>query len=190
MAAATGLIIFSCWIIFLIYWLVSAFRQKPVAERRSFSSMVGYRAPLSLGGLLLLFPGFRHPPFTWSLTPQTDSVRIMGAAICVFGLAVTLWARSTLGANWSSEVAFKKGHELIRKGPYRFVRHPIYSGLLLMCLGSAIPVGELRSWLGFVLLVAGFWIKLRQEERLMLRHFPDQYPAYRKEVKAVVPFVI
>lgn len=190
MAAVSGFVILGCWIIFLIYWLVSAFGQKPIAEQKSFTSMLVYRAPLSLGGLLLLFPGFRHPPFTWPLTPHTDSARIIGAALCVLGLLVTLWARRTLGANWSSEVAFKRGHELIKKGPYQFVRHPIYTGLLLMCLGSAVPAGQLRSWLGFLLLVAGFWIKLRQEERLMLRHFPDQYPAYRREVKALVPFVI
>jgi protein-S-isoprenylcysteine O-methyltransferase Ste14 len=108
----------------------------------------------------------------------------------VFGLWVTIWSRRTLGGNWSSEVAFKQGHELVKTGPYRFVRHPIYTGLILMCLGTAGEVGQLHSWLGFLLLCAGFWIKLMQEETLLLRHFPDEYPTYQKQVKALVPFVI
>jgi protein-S-isoprenylcysteine O-methyltransferase Ste14 len=113
-----------------------------------------------------------------------------GAVICLFGLFVTLWARWTLAGNWSSDVTFKQGHELVRTGPYRFVRHPIYTGLLMMALGTAINAGRLRCWLGIVVVGIGFWIKLKQEERLMLRHFPEQYPAYQKQVKAIVPFVI
>ena len=124
------------------------------------------------------------------LTPRTDTTQIIGAAICLAGLLVTIWARRTLAGNWSSDVTFKQGHELVKAGPYRFVRHPIYTGLLLMCLGSALDIGRLRGWLGLVLVFVGFWIKLKQEETLMLQHFPDDYPAYRKQVKALVPFVV
>ena len=106
----------------------------------------------------------------------------------MLGLLVTLWARWTLAGNWSSDVTFKQGHELIRRGPYRFVRHPIYTGLLMMCLGTAIEIGHSR--LAGLLVAAAFWIKLKQEERLLLRHFPDEYPAYQKQVKAIVPFLI
>lgn len=103
---------------------------------------------------------------------------------------MTIWARKILAGNWSSDVTLKQGHELVKAGPYRFVRHPIYTGLLLMCLGAAIDIGLLRAWLGVALVFVGFWIKLNQEETLMLRHFPDDYPTYRKQVKALVPFVI
>jgi len=78
----------------------------------------------------------------------------------------------------------------MRTGPYRLVRHPIYTGLLLMCLGTAVDIGRVRGWLGLGLVFIGFWVKLRQEEKLLLRHFPDTYPAYRKEVKALIPFVL
>jgi protein-S-isoprenylcysteine O-methyltransferase Ste14 len=188
MAAISGPIIIGCWIIFMGYWLISAFGQKAAVEKKSFLSSLPYRIPLTLGGLLLWFPRFPHP-LNLALTPHTDWARILGDVVCMFGLLVTLWARRTLAANWSSEVAFKKGHELVKKGPYRFVRHPIYTGLLLMCLGTAVVVSQLQSWLGFVLLCVGFWIKLKQEETLMLQHFPE-YPAYQKQVKALVPFVI
>jgi protein-S-isoprenylcysteine O-methyltransferase Ste14 len=108
----------------------------------------------------------------------------------VFGLFVAIWSRRILAGNWSSEVTFKQGHELIQTGPYRFVRHPIYTGILLMCLGTVISAGRIHCWLGVVIIFAGFWIKLNQEESLLLRHFPGDYPSYRSRVKALVPFVI
>jgi protein-S-isoprenylcysteine O-methyltransferase Ste14 len=87
-------------------------------------------------------------------------------------------------------VTFKQDHELVKTGPYRFGRHPIYTGLLVMCLGSGIEIGRVRCLLSLVMVGIGFWIKLKQEEALMLRHFPNEYPAYQKEVKALIPFVI
>jgi protein-S-isoprenylcysteine O-methyltransferase Ste14 len=114
----------------------------------------------------------------------------MGASICVLGLLVTLWARWTLGGNWSSAVTFKQGHELIRTGPYRLVRHPIYTGLLVMALGTALDFGQLRCWLAVPVMAVAFWIKLKQEEKLLLRHFPEEYPIYKRQVKALVPFVV
>jgi protein-S-isoprenylcysteine O-methyltransferase Ste14 len=189
MAAISIRIIIGCWITFFVYWALSAFRQKKIAEQDSFLSTLVYRMPLTLGGLFLWFPRFHHP-LNLPVTPSTHLSCLLGAGICAFGLLVTLWARCTLGANWSSEVAFKQGHELVKTGPYQFVRHPIYTGLLLMCLGTAVVVGELHCWLGLSLLCIGCWIKLKKEERLMLRHFPDAYRAYMNEVKALVPFII
>src|ERR1700690_2152359 len=172
MATVSGPIIIGCWIVFIGYWLISAFGQKATAEQKSFLSTLTYRTPLTLGGLLLWFPHFRHP-LDLVLTPHTDWARVLGDVVCVFGLLVTIWARRTLAGNWSSEVAFKQGHELVKTGPYRYARHPIYTGLLLMCLGTAAVVGQIHSWLGFPVSCAGFWIKLRQEEALLLRHFPE-----------------
>jgi protein-S-isoprenylcysteine O-methyltransferase Ste14 len=124
------------------------------------------------------------------ILPHIALLQITGAVICVCGLVFTLWARHTLAGNWSSDVTFKQGHELIRTGPYRFVRHPIYTGLLIMQAGTAILIGQLRGPISLALVGIGFWTKLRQEERLLIRHFPDAYPAYQREVKALVPFVI
>lgn len=87
-------------------------------------------------------------------------------------------------------MTFKQSHELIKSGPYRFVRHPIYTGLLLMCLATAIEFGEMRFWLALPVWFIGFWLKLRQEERLMLRHFPEQYALYLQQTNALVPFVL
>jgi protein-S-isoprenylcysteine O-methyltransferase Ste14 len=86
-------------------------------------------------------------------------------------------------------VIFKQGHELITTGPYRFVRHPIYTSILALLLGTAIAAGRLASLLAMLFFFAGFWIKLKQEETLMVGHFPEEYPAYQARVKALAPFV-
>jgi protein-S-isoprenylcysteine O-methyltransferase Ste14 len=189
MAKISDSIVLGCWIIFLAYWLVSAFTVKRTAEPQRLLSALAHRVPVGLGWFLLAYQEL-PPPLNLMLMPHTDWARVIGAAICVFGLFVTIWARWTLAGNWSSDVTFKQGHELVKTGPYHFVRHPIYTGLLVMCLGSAIEIGRLRCFLSLVVVGIGFWIKLKQEERLMLRHFPAEYPAYQKQVKALVPFVI
>jgi len=189
MAAFSNRITLACWITFLVYWLVSALRVKAIAERQSLLPALAHRIPVGLGWWMLAFPNW-PPPMNWLAVPHSDSIRIFGTAICVYGLLVTIWARRTLAGNWSSDVTFKQGHELIRTGPYRFVRHPIYTGLLIMSLGTAIEIGQLHCWVSLPITAIGFWIKLKQEERLLLRHFPNDYSAYQKEVKALVPFVL
>ncbi len=188
MATISGYIVLGCWITFIAFWIVSAWRVKVTAEKQSLLSALAHRIPLGFSYFLLAYPHL-SPPFNRSLTPSTDWTLAMGALICVLGLFLTLWARWTLAGNWSSDVTFKQNHELIRTGPYRFVRHPIYSGLLVMCLGTALAAGKIHSWLALPVMALAFWIKLKQEERLMLLHFPDDYPAYQKQVKALVPFI-
>jgi len=184
-----GLVLTLCWAIFLLYWVITAQRVKAIAEKQSLASALAHRIPVMLSWILL-FGWKLPPPLNLLLISRAEWVLITGVVICVFGLFVTLWARWTLAGNWSSDVTFKEGHELIKKGPYRFARHPIYTGLLIMCLGTALDIGTLRGLLALVVMAIGFWIKLKQEERLLLRHFPDQYPAYCREVKALVPFII
>jgi protein-S-isoprenylcysteine O-methyltransferase Ste14 len=178
-----------CWCIFWVVWLATAARTKRTLETQSWESMLAHRIPVGLAWWLLFVPEWSRP-INWQIIPHTVFLQITGAAICVYGLVFTLWARYTLAGNWSGDVTFKEDHELIRRGPYRIVRHPIYTGLLVMWFGTAIYLGQLRGVISLLLVTLGFWIKLRQEERLLLRHFPDAYPAYRHEVKALIPFII
>jgi len=189
MAHAFDLIIPGCWIVFILYWIVSARQVKAVAEKQSVWTSLTYRMPL-ICSYFLMVAGRLPRPWNLRLTPHTDWARLLGVVICGFGLFITIWARRTLAGNWSSVVTFKEGHELVRTGPYRFARHPIYTGILTMCLGTAIENGQLRAWLALPLMAISFWIKLKQEEQLLVRHFPDTYPAYQKQVKAFVPFVL
>ena len=189
MAMVSNLAICACWLVYIVYWIGSARGLKPVVERQSWLSIIAHRIPIMLGFLMILFPISPHSTGL-ALTPHAGFTGAIGAVVCMLGLSVAIWSRQTLAGNWSATVTFKQGHELVQSGPYRFVRHPIYTGILLMILSSAIVLGRLQSWLGFLIMCAGFWIKLKQEESLMLRHFPDEYPAYRARVKALVPFLI
>ena len=186
---SAGEIIFACWGIFFGVWFIASFAAKATVERQSAAATLAQRLPVGVGWWLLLFPEF-PADFNRQILPRMGELQIVGAVICVCGLLFTLWARYTLAGNWSSDVTFKRDHELVRKGPYRFVRHPIYTGLLVMFAGTLLFVGQLRCFIGLPLVTLGFWIKLRQEERMMLRHFPEAYPVYKSEVKALVPFVI
>jgi protein-S-isoprenylcysteine O-methyltransferase Ste14 len=108
----------------------------------------------------------------------------------VLGLLFTVWARIVLGRNWSGIVTVKQDHELVTAGPYRWVRHPIYTGLLIAFAGSAIARGEWRGVLAVVIVLAGLWRKLKLEERWMIETFGDAYLRYRAKVRALIPFVL
>ena len=100
-------------------------------------------------------------------------------------------ARLYLGQNWSATATIKQDHELIRRGPYRLVRHPIYTGTLIAAAGTAIAFGELRDLLALPLVIVGFWLKARSEERLLMSNFGDRYAADRREVRgAIIPYLL
>jgi protein-S-isoprenylcysteine O-methyltransferase Ste14 len=139
--------------------------------------------------LILRRGGLVSPSWNVILWRRTLWTGLLADAIVLAGLAVSLWARTTLGGNWSASVTFKENHELIERGLYRYVRHPIYSGLLLMVLGAAILFGRLFGFIALVIVFLGFWFKSRQEERLLTRHFPEAYPSYKSRVRALIPFV-
>jgi len=186
-------IIITCWCIFFVVWVVNAYRTKVTAEKQSLASTLAHRIPVMLGSWLLLIPDWSpllNRVLSRQILPRTGSSALTGAALCMGGLAFCIWARYTLAGNWSSDVTFKQDHELIRTGPYHWARHPIYTGLLAMFLGTAIHIGQLRGALSVLLIAIGFSIKLRQEERLLLSHFPDSYPIYRMQTKALIPFVL
>jgi protein-S-isoprenylcysteine O-methyltransferase Ste14 len=105
------------------------------------------------------------------------------------GLLFSVWARRCLGTNWSGAVTIKERHELVTSGPYGLVRHPIYTGVLLAILGSAIAVGEWQAVLAMVLASFALWRKLRLEERWMLNRFGEAYRAYCRKVPALIPFL-
>jgi protein-S-isoprenylcysteine O-methyltransferase Ste14 len=102
-------------------------------------------------------------------------------------LSLTVWARRHLGKYWSATITLKQGHRVIQTGPYAWVRHPIYSGLILALSGTAIYIGTLQSFLGLGFLVASFMRKLSLEERWLREHLGDEYGRYQHRVKAVVP---
>jgi len=125
---------------------------------------------------------------TRRVLPRGNGFLLLGAVLVAAGLAFAVWARRHLGRNWSSHVVLKQDHALVRSGPYQRVRHPIYTGILLALLGTAITIGELRAAVGFALFVLSFVLKSRTEERWMREVFPE-YEQYRRSTAALIPKV-
>ena len=182
----TGILILACWVALTVYWNISAGSIKSAAEPQNFAARLA-RMPVWLG-FALFIAAWAYPsgPVAIRRTVVSDSI---GVAICVLGLFLAIWSRKVLGAEWSRDVELKQGHKLVEGGPYRLVRHPIYTAHLLMGLGTAIASGSLLGFAGLASFAAGFWIKLNKEERLLQRGFPDEYPAYKARVKALIPYV-
>lgn len=181
------------WWIFAGYWLWSARNVKHVARGEPWPSrFVKYWLPLLVAGALIFGPG-DWVGRTWlreQFVPHDVPAWATGLALVIAGVALAIWARVILGRNWSSVVQVKQDHELIEAGPYAVVRHPIYTGLLLAFLGSAISVGDVRGLVGVAIVFVSFWIKLRLEERWMEDQFGAKYADYRRRTKALIPGIL
>lgn len=179
-----------CWLVFVSVWLVASAWTKRTVYRESAGERARYWLLLVIA-YVLLTQGRRFPyPFGLVLVPQTASSGWIGMILCSSGLALAIWARIVIGRNWSAVVTLKEDHEMVQWGPYRFVRHPIYTGLESMFLGTAIAFGHLAAFIGVALVFVSFWIKLSREERLMLKQFPNDYPDYQRRVKRIIPFLL
>jgi protein-S-isoprenylcysteine O-methyltransferase Ste14 len=179
-----------CWELIGLFWLAGMLFTKPTQRSGSLGNRLAQILIAVLGGLVI---GGYFPLGQWMdahFLPHTRSVEMAGFAATLAGCLFAAWARMTLGTNWSGRATVKTGHELIVKGPYALVRHPIYTGLLLALAGTIVAVGRLRSIAGFFIIVVSIAVKMHQEERLMEETFPDGYPAYRKRVKALIPGVL
>jgi protein-S-isoprenylcysteine O-methyltransferase Ste14 len=182
-------IITACWILLSVIWLVAAAATKRTIYHENGVRRLRYLILLVLA-FLLLTKRYRLPyPLNLRVIPATGTVEWIAAILCLAGLAFCLWARATLGRNWSGTITLKEGHELIERGPYRFVRHPIYTGLMAMFLATSIAFGHLGGLVAVILAFASFWIKLSEEEKLMRQHFPEQYRSYEQRVNRIIPFV-
>lgn len=183
-------IIAICWGVFFVVWVLAAIFTKRTVCHESTTRRLRYMIPILIG-CFLLFRGWRLPsPFNNYMIPQTDAILVVAAILTICGLALCLWARAVLGRNWSGTVTLKENHELIVRGPYRLVRHPIYTGILAMLVGVWLEQGRVAGLIGLILVFISLWIKLGYEEQVMLRQFPDQYPAYQRHVKRIIPFLL
>ena len=177
------------WWTFLIVWIIASAYTKRSVRRDSSPLRFVYGVLVPLGAFLAVEGGL-FGPLGVPLLPHNRAVEFCGVIITAAGLGFAIWARFTLGRNWSGTVTVKAGHELIRSGPYRFVRHPIYSGILAGLLGTAIGQAAVASFMGVAIALCGFRMKWKAEERFMLEEFGGQYVQYRSEVKAVIPGLI
>ena len=177
------------WIGFLVLWFSAAFAQKRTVRRESRASRLSYVSVAVAAALLMAYPRMSFGLLSTPFVPATLSYAFLGLGLTVAGFAFAIWARVHLGRNWSGTVTIKKGHELIRSGPYGIVRHPIYTGALLALLGTSIVFGETRWLLGFGLAFLALKLKSLREEQFMTEQFGAEYTDYRRKVKALIPFV-
>jgi protein-S-isoprenylcysteine O-methyltransferase Ste14 len=176
------------WTAFIAVWLVAWFKTKRTQERVGFGSRLLYGVPVAIGCYLLFSDNFTG----WiqhRAIPKNLGIETLAISLTAAGIGLAIWARFYLGENWSSAVSIKVDHQLIRTGPYTWVRHPIYSGILLGMIGTAVARREPRGLFAVVLLWIGFWIKSRMEEGFMRKTFGDQYQEYSRTTGALIPRV-
>jgi uncharacterized membrane protein len=184
-------VIGSAWALWIVFWWIRAAGVKRTLHREPLSSRAAHFIPMLIAGLLLMAPRRPDDRFLFArFVTDSPSLDDLGALMVIAGLSFAVWARVHLGSNWSGRVSVKENHELICTGPYRWVRHPIYTGLLLAILGTALAVGEWRGLLATAAMVVSFWRKLRLEEAVMRETFGDAYRQYCEQTAALIPHVI
>ncbi len=170
------------WAVFWVYWLAMSAGVK--AGQSRWGQFAGFRVGLIIVILLLLRLRLLKGNVVHS--PWLESV---GLAIWVLGLALAVWARVYIGRNWGMPMSRKDSPELVTGGPYRSIRHPIYSGILLAMVGTTVAVS--LYWLVAVVVIGGYFVfSAVHEERYMTEQFPDSYPAYKRSTKMLIPFVL
>jgi protein-S-isoprenylcysteine O-methyltransferase Ste14 len=188
--STASFITIALWCVLILFVLRGAKTANAEIEHSAAAPLIS--RTLKILGMLYLFafiyfPGWvgihSRPLATWS------GLGWIGAALCAAGVALVIASRRNLGRNWSDLVVLKRNHELIQSGPYRWVRHPLYSGMLLAILGSAMTVNSGFAYTAVPIVWLGFWLKARREETLLEQQFPE-YRHYRQKVKAFIPLIL
>lgn len=173
------------WIGFIIYWSIQA-KKAASATRAESKESRRFHEILLNGSILLLFipvPGLRE-----RFVPLNNTVVAIGFAVQIGSALLGVWARRHLGRNWSGAISSTEGHQLIRSGPYRSIRHPIYTAMIGMGVGTSLISGELHALLAAIILIGAYLRKLRMEEKHLHKLFGDEYRVYSRETGALIPW--
>jgi protein-S-isoprenylcysteine O-methyltransferase Ste14 len=176
------------WAIWIIGWMIAAFDVKRTRWREPRATAVYNRAPVMLGLLMLLLAPWLPAVLTRQLMPFGAELPALGTLLVLLGLLFAAWARWHLGRNWSGTVTVKEDHTLIKSGPYRLVRHPIYSGIALALFGTALADGAAYGFIATALILAGFVLRIQLEEARMRDTFPE-YVDYCRHTARLIPGV-
>ena len=187
-ASPVDFVIPALWLGWGAFWMAAALYTKPTRWRESLGSQALHIIPLLLCAGLLAQGRWLPPILTAPAVSAGQPLFVLSALFVAAGLAFSVWARVHLGRNWSGTVTVKEHHALVCTGPYSLVRHPIYTGLLLALIGTAMAIGEWRGVLGIGCALVGFLWKIRVEESRMRLTFPE-YERYRKNTAALFPLI-
>jgi len=182
-------LIIAIWAVWETYWGLSARRVKRATSKESLATRIPVLIGLVLGFVLLLAPGWLGSFFGRRFLPENDFFYFAGLVLFLSGVYWAFWARHTLGSNWSGRVTIKEDHELVVNGPYRFVRHPIYTGVLFSYAGTTLALGQIGNLFAIAVILAVFAHKIRLEEKVLDLHFGQKYADYRRTSKTLIPFV-
>jgi len=175
------------WIVFVLYWIVSAIRTRDTLQTESFASRYAILL-IEVAGFVLLF---RHSAGIGFLgnrfVHRTLARAIVGSILTWMGIGLAIWARYHLAEYWSARITIKEDHQLIRTGPYARLRHPIYSGIVLAAIGSAVVIDQWRCVLGVCLVLIGYCIKARKEETMLTQQFGDAFREHQKQTGFLIP---
>lgn len=174
------------WDLWLVCWIAAVFWSRRTAARPLAAQEIASLILPVVGFGLLGFGSLgTHFAPLWTLP---DGLAWVFAAVCGAGLLVTWWARVKMGSLWSAAVSLKEGHSVVQSGPYRLVRHPIYTGLIIAALAQAMIIGQAANLTGAVLLTVGFWLKARLEERFLSEGLGGSaYADYRRRTPMLIP---
>jgi protein-S-isoprenylcysteine O-methyltransferase Ste14 len=175
------------WVFFITYWSSAAKHAAPAKSSESSESRRTHVRLMNAALVLLFIPSFWL--FGRRFVPDVLAAVVAGLSIQIAAGALGVWARRHLGRNWSGAITVAEDHQLVRSGPYRMLRHPIYSAMLGMFVGSALAIGEWHSLIGFVLITMAYARKIPLEERLLRATFGPEYDEYRKESWALIPWI-
>ncbi len=175
------------WLILLAYWVISAFRVRPTERAEPAATRLFYLAVVIVGFTLLF--GRRLPSSILGerFVPNLPAIRYLGIFLIWIGIAIAIWARYNLGEYWSARVTIKVDHKLIESGPYAYVRHPIYSGILLAMAGTALAAGKWRSVAAFLLILIVYLLKARREEGMLTGQLGETYLEYKRRTGMLIP---
>ena len=180
------------WLIVGLYWLISGLITKKAESQENFlKRFIQYWLPLIIA-FFLLGPGdwFGTSWLREKFIEHTNLAGIIGLVLCIAGAVVACWSRYLIGRNWSLSIQKKDEHQLIQNGIYKIIRHPIYTGLLLLFIGNGIIVGDYRAIIAVIIVFTSFWFKLKKEEKLLIETFGNKYLSYMMNTKALIPFVL
>jgi protein-S-isoprenylcysteine O-methyltransferase Ste14 len=178
-----------CWYLLAAVWLLMRFSMKKAKEKESFAEFAEHAIPAIAGFWLIFERSWKWPPLQPRLLPDVPTTWDLGLILVGAGVFIGIWARMALGKNWSGVVTLKDDHELVGSGPYRWIRHPIYTGILLAALGSAMIRGHLQQLVGFAILLAGFYFKARREERFLGQEFGTGFKEHFRRTGMFLPRV-
>jgi protein-S-isoprenylcysteine O-methyltransferase Ste14 len=179
----TGLL----WLTLLTYWFVSSFQKRTTVRGESHARWLLRITPLMCGYALLLY----RPPWPeWlgrRFVPPAVWIGALGVLLTAAGVALAVWARRHLGPNWSATISIRAGHELIGTGPYRRIRHPIYSGFVLATVGTVLTLGQMRGLVALAVVVLHFTRKAHEEDAWLAREFGAPFEAHRRRTGMFLP---